>query len=110
MSKTVDEIYEDIAQRIVDAIDEEWTEATIDFEYLGDSGEYKGRYITGASDEKDFKVGFKTYKDLKSLHAITTEGVSNHWNRAKFTLFPTGNFNIDFEWDQALADEIERLS
>ncbi|WP_062270713.1 immunity protein YezG family protein [Endozoicomonas arenosclerae] len=104
---TIDEIYSNIATRIVDAISEDWAEAFIEFEYFGDSGEYKGRYITSSSEEtKNFKVGYKTYKEFKKLHDITTEGESDRWNRAKFTLYPTGKFNIDFEWDQDLADEI----
>lgn len=60
---TIDEIYLQIAQAIVDEIKEEWVVATIN---------------AGGSD----------------------------WNRAKFTLYPTGKFNVEFEWDQELADEI----
>lgn len=40
------------------------------------------------------------------MHEVTTEGGKNRWNRVKFTLYPDGKFNIDFEWDQALFDEI----
>ncbi|EPF2929534.1 immunity protein YezG family protein [Vibrio navarrensis] len=47
---------------------------------------------------------------FEELHKITTENPNNKWNRAIFTLEPSGSFNIDFEWDQALADEIERLN
>jgi len=111
VNKTIDELYLDIAQRIINTIDKEWTEATIDFQYLGDAGEFTGRYITSNSDhENDFKVGFKTYKDFKTIHSITTEGDSNQWNRAKFKLTPDNKFSIDFEWDQSLADEVARLN
>ena len=111
MSKTIDELYLDIAQRIIDTIDDDWSKAIINFQYFNDAGKYTGRYFSSNSDEeKDFKVGFKSYKDFKAIHAITTEDGSNQWNRAKFTLHPTGEFSIDFEWDQALADEIKANS
>ena len=47
---------------------------------------------------------------LSQLHEITTEGGNNKWNRAIFTLFSTGKFDMEFIWDQELNDEIERLS
>ncbi|NTS77887.1 DUF600 family protein [Catenovulum sp. SM1970] len=108
----VDEIYLEIVQKMVSSINDVWTEASINFEYLGDSAEYNGRYLK--TDNKiqqyQFKVGYQTYKLFKQLHHITTENSENKWNRAKFTLEPSGKFNIDFEWDQDLADEIERLN
>ncbi|MFJ1383113.1 hypothetical protein [Capnocytophaga canimorsus] len=35
---------------------------------------------------------------------------NNQWNKAIFTLFPNGNFDMEFIWDQAWHDEIVRLS
>ena len=47
---------------------------------------------------------------LMELHSITTEGGSNKWNRAIYTLMPDGKFDMEFIGDQELQDEIERLS
>ncbi len=111
MNESIDDLYKAIAQRIVDSIEDDWRKATIDFQYLNDAGKYTGRYFSKSeTNEKDFKVGYKSYKDFKKIHEITTENSSNLWNRAKFTLYPSGEFNIDFEWDQSLADEIESSS
>lgn len=108
----IDEIYLEIAQKMVSSINDDWSEASIDLEYLGNSAEYVGRYLKtdNKTQQHHFKVGYPTYKLFKQLHRITTENPKNKWNRAKFTLEPSGKFNIDFEWDQELADEIERLN
>jgi hypothetical protein len=108
----IDEIYLRIAQNISDAIDQSWSVAIVQFEYEEDAGEFDCVYkIDESSDiEHDFEVNFETYKSFKELHAIMTQGDSNKWNRAKFTLYPTGKFNIDFEWDQSLADEVNSNS
>lgn len=39
-----------------------------------------------------------------------TEGGKAKWNKAVFYLNADGSFNMEFEWDQKLQDEIERLS
>lgn len=108
---TVNTIYNQIAQNIVNSIQEPWDEAFINFSYFGDSAKYQGKYATLLNKElKDFKVGYNSYVLFKELHNITTEDSENKWNKAKFTLKRNGEFNIDFEWDQDLADEIKRLS
>lgn len=114
MSLTVDEIYKSIAYNIMDNVPDNWKEAFIDVERDADDAiELSGGSITMEEEFASFK--FRNFdrritKDFHNLHDITTQDDSNRWNRAKFTLYPTGKFNIDFEWDQALADEIERLS
>ncbi|PCM43910.1 immunity protein YezG family protein [Marinobacter sp. ANT_B65] len=111
MEKTVDELYHEIAQGIVDAIDGEWQSAEVNFEYTGDSGEFDCVYVKeGGEQNLDFDVEFPTYKAFKAIHEITTEGGSNPWNRAKFVLERSGKFSIDFEWDQQLEDEIKANS
>ncbi len=105
MSKTINELYLEIAQRVVDVIDEDWKVATIDFQYLGNAGMYYGRYISGSDLEKDFKVGYKTYRMFKLIRSIMIENGSNQWNRAKLTLIPSGKFDMEFEWDQSLVLE-----
>lgn len=107
----IDDIYLSIAKNIVSSIESNWELAQINFEYYGSAAEYHGRFYQVGSDEaQNFKVGYSTYKLFKKLHGITTENDSNKWNRAVFNLKPTGEFNIDFSWDQELADEIERLN
>ncbi len=111
---TVDEIYLSIAKNIINSTDSGWDEAILNVERAADDAiKFKGGCSSG-EDYTSFK--FRNFdrrqltKDFHQLHSITTENDSNQWNRAKFTLAPSGKFSIDFEWDQSLADEIESLS
>lgn len=111
---TIDEIYLSIAQNMVNNLPENWLSAHIDAEIEAeDAIGIKGGYEIQNTEFQSFKLrnfDRRIFNDFESLHQITTEDSENKWNRAKFTLEPTGKFNIDFEWDQALADEIERLN
>jgi len=50
----------------------------------------------------------KITSDFEQLNDLTKQ--EEIWNRAIFTLFPDGDFEITFEYDKELATEIERLS
>ncbi|MCX2429261.1 MULTISPECIES: immunity protein YezG family protein [unclassified Pedobacter] len=110
---TVDEIYEAIAKEILNVINDDWDKACLEFEFVGEGVVgYTGDYVND-NNKKDIEV--ENIDDdvtdwLSQLHEITTEGGNNKWNRAIFTLFSTGKFDMEFIWDQELNDEIERLS
>lgn len=111
MTANANDVYQEIGVAVNSAINEEWDEATIDFEFFGDAGTAKGRYVASNGEgAKNFKTGYKIFKLFKSLHAITCASDSNMWNRAAYSLKKDGQFSIDFQWDQGLADEIERLA
>lgn len=110
---TIDEIYEVIANGIIQSIPRnDWDEVSLHIQ--GDSTyiETSGVYLI--SDEEfeldthslDCEVSFA----IMELHELTTEGEHNRWNRATFTLFPDGEFDMEFQWDQDLDDEIKSLS
>jgi hypothetical protein len=111
---TVDEIYLNIGQSIVNAIEEDnWTNARLNFEIVGTGVVgYTGDYNIGETNH-DISVR-KIPRDIRTwireLHEITTEGGSNKWNKSVFTVTPDGKFDMEFIWDQALQDEIERLA
>ncbi|HEX7801699.1 MAG TPA: immunity protein YezG family protein [Pseudoxanthomonas sp.] len=111
---TIDEIYSNIGQNIFNSIEDgNWTKATLNIEIVGDGVVgYSGEYEIGG-DIKDISVR-KISRDIRSwireLHGITTEKGNNKWNRAVFNLTRDGKFDMDFIWDQALQDDIERLA
>lgn len=108
---SVDEIYLEIAHNIIDSIETQWSVAIITCELAEDAGAFKCIYKedNDSAVDHDFDVSYETFKAFENLHEITTSG-ENDWNRAKFTLYPSGKFSIDFEWDQGLADEVEANS
>ncbi|MBF89689.1 MAG: hypothetical protein CMG75_08565 [Candidatus Marinimicrobia bacterium] len=109
---TIDDIYLKISQHIVDTIDAKWAVAIINSEIHVGAGHFNCVYKedVSADVDYDFDSSFELFEAFENLHKITTEGGENNWNRAKFTLHPTGKFNVEFEWDQVLADEIESYS
>ncbi|MFH4666917.1 immunity protein YezG family protein [Vibrio cidicii] len=112
LNGNVEDIYFGIAKKIVEKIDDDWVQAELKAEIYGNAAKFRGTYNSSLAQEqqKFFKVHHELFDLFEELHKITTENPNNKWNRAIFTLEPSGNFNIDFEWDQALADEIERLN
>ncbi|MCX2495270.1 DUF600 family protein [Pedobacter sp. PF22-3] len=109
---TVDKIYEAIGSNINTVIKEDWQKAILNIEVLGGMTSNTGTYINDQNNEKQIDVDefdFQLTFDLIELHEITTEGGNNKWNRAVFTLFSTGKFDMEFIWDQELQDEVEKL-
>lgn len=106
---TIDDIYKSIAQNIVDAIPGHWDESTLHIERpSSDVIGFKGGYVNSEGYQSFKFRNFdrrKLTQDCHSLHSIIADNGSNQWNRATFTLYQTGQFNIEFEWDQLLHDE-----
>jgi len=50
----VNELYNRIGQEAVDAIDDDWEEARIEFEFYGTAAHYTGRYWPADGEERDF--------------------------------------------------------
>lgn len=107
---TVDEIYEIVAINIANNIEVDTWEKALLFIHGGDNSMgIDGMYI---SDNKEYNINVHNFDEdvefaLMELHEITTEGGGNTWNYAVFTLWPSGEFNIDFSWDEEYADEEE---
>ncbi|WP_086930239.1 immunity protein YezG family protein [Agarilytica rhodophyticola] len=116
METTVDHIYKSVAQEMINNIPDDWSLSHLDVEReAGDTIGFSGGWTSKQGQFNSFKFReFKNrrmlVKNFHKLHEITTEGGANKWNKAKFVLKPQGEFEINFEWDQSLADEIEALS
>ena len=105
--KTVDEIYNLVATNIANSIDSDnWEKAVLHIHGGGTSIGIDGYYIENGErlwlQVRSFDVS--VYFSLKDLHKITTQGSSNPWNEAVFTLFPDGKFQIDFDYDASLEE------
>ena len=107
---TIDEINIKIAHFLSDQITQDWKFAQIDAEFFNTAANFDITYTDNDDCQHDLDGGYTLLKLIRALHEITTQSGSNPWNRILFRLYPDGKFNIDFSWDQALADEIERLA
>ncbi|MDT9500576.1 hypothetical protein [Capnocytophaga canimorsus] len=111
--KTIEQIYQSLVSNINNAIEEDWSKAVVNIKTVGEMASFKGFYLNKDNLQNQIEVDdfdFDLLFDILDLHKITTEGGNNQWNKAIFTLFPDGNFDMEFIWDQAWHDEIVRLS
>lgn len=109
---TVDEIYQNIAKNISEAIKEDWQHAVLRLEVLDGMVSNTGVYYDAKDQEKQLDVeefDFQLTFDILELHRITTEGSSNKWNGAVYELSSDGKFDMEFIWDQDFQDEVERI-
>ena len=109
---TVNEIYNQLAQIIIDSVIEDWQVANLYVERLEKYTGAFGRYLNKEGIEcrmNDAKFGYSFSLLIHELHSITTEGGHNRWNKLKFTLYPTGKFEMDFIWDQEYQDKVDNV-
>ncbi|MCU0337458.1 MAG: hypothetical protein MUF12_06310 [Sediminibacterium sp.] len=112
---TVDEIYTYLGQKLYDAIPDEieiWDKAVMYAERLD---KYFSAGATLFINEKkinleDFDARTEMAQNVHELHAITTEGGHNRWNKLVFTLYPNFKFNLDFIWNQEWQDEVDKYN
>lgn len=100
---TVDEIYKLVALNIFNSIKTStWEKAVLNIHGGDNEMGYEGFYLSNNTNyslevnDFDLDVDFA----LMDLHVITTQEGSNLWNQAIFTLWPSGEFNIDFCWNE----------
>ncbi|ODB43555.1 hypothetical protein BB427_23150 [Pseudoalteromonas sp. BMB] len=106
----MNDIYEGIASYLIQQARTGWVVIIAEVEFFEDSAEFDITCQYPDNTIEDLDSGFQLFMKFKELYRVTTENPENKWNKAKFILNQSGEFNIDFEWDQDLADEIKRLS
>jgi hypothetical protein len=107
---TVNEIYNNIGQVIVDSIQEDWVIAILNINRLDKYVAAQCKYENIHNQEcimDDSELGYSFSLLIHELYSITTEGGHNRWNKLKFILYPTGKFEMDFIWDQEYQDKID---
>jgi hypothetical protein len=103
-----------IANALTESVNDDWIEIELNIKVTSGSVGYRGKYLNenANSEQIDFWENDYGLPELfRSLHQTMTADTDKHkWNRAKVTLTDEMNLNIKFEWDQALQDEIDRVS
>ena len=106
---TVDNIYLTIAQQICRLIeDDKWESAIFKIKRQENHVGFNGHYFDQNKNKQFLDVWNMDMNTdiIHKLHAITTEGGHNRWNKLEFTLLPDGKFDLQFIWDQEWQDEI----
>jgi len=109
---TVNEVYNNLGSFLLDLLPkEEWSKAELNLKIQPKVVGMSGKCYTS-----DKTVSLRTKFDdeleemVKWLHATTTEGGNNKWNKAKFTITPDKKFDMEFIWDQEWQDEVDRYN
>ncbi len=114
MSRSVDEIYLSISQMLVKGIETPFSEAVLEVELHALAMKLSGGYLRGdGSEPREFSF-IKEHKkilmnDIVELHLKTDLDDKSRWNILNYSLHSDGQYKVEFEWDQKLADEIEYI-
>jgi hypothetical protein len=116
MFNTDNEIYQHIVNVLCNCVQENWIEIKFHIDRTSSNhiGLSQANYFDENYDRKDLDgwcILDNTTKAFEALYQIMTAETDKHkWNRLVVTLIKDGDLNVKFEWDQELADEIEKAS
>ena len=98
-AQPLEQLYQNIANGIVQSIDEKWSSAWITVEVV-DNNVFKFRSFYSSVDDKT--VSIKTHPLVRNSFMEIWKEIrkddSNPWTHARFDLQPDGNFAINFDY------------
>jgi len=114
MNRSVEEIYTSISQMIIKGIDGEFSDAVLEVELHSLALKLSGGYLRGDGSLPSPFNFIKEHKkilinDLIELHHKTDLNEQSHWNTMSYSLHPTGQYKVVYDWNQVLADQVEQV-
>jgi len=114
MNRSLDEIYTSISQMVLKGIDGNFSDAVLEVQLHSLALKLSGGYMRGDGSEPSPFSFIKEHKkilmnDLIELHLKTDVDDKSRWNTLNYALHSNGEYRADFDWDQSLADDIERV-
>jgi len=114
--KSQKEIINQIAISIIDVLPqgELFKYAVLDIKRLDRNVGFTGYYITTNDSKKwldifSFKLDSSCIEDLYKI-TQTQQPIHTNWNRAVYKLFPEGNIEIEYIWDEALQNQVDKIN
>jgi len=114
--RTQKEIFNEIAISIINVLPqgEQFNYAVLEIKRLTANVGFTGYYITPEEKKKwlnifDFNLDSSCIEELYTI-TQTQSPVHKNWNRAKYTLFPTAKMQIEYIWDEALQNEVDKIN
>lgn len=100
-------IYEKIGNNLVNCMNNNWDKIVLNIECNGKMAGTTSKYLNDGKwiDNLDRRLGADVLIEIIKLYEITKSLSFIKWNRAVFTLESSGDFNMDFKWDQELQDK-----
>ncbi len=114
MNRSVDEIYTSISQMVLKGIDGYFCDAVLEVELHPLAMKLSGGYQRGDGSEPSSFVFIKEHKkilmnDLIELHHVTDVDDQTRWNMMNYSLHASGEYRVEFQWNQYLADMVEQV-
>jgi len=114
MNRSVEEIYTSISQMLIKGIDGTFSDAVLEVELHSLAMKLSGGYLRGDGSSPSSFEFVKEHKkvlmhDLIELHEKTDINDHSRWNTMNYSLHPTGEYKVEFQWNQILADQVERV-
>ncbi|MFN8417602.1 MAG: hypothetical protein U0U66_14830 [Cytophagaceae bacterium] len=110
------EIFSLLAVGLIDDIPQglQFKEAILNIMRLEGVVEFQS-YVIDTKGEKfnlEVSMGYKYAKAVLELYTITQTQFPIHknWNRAKYTLYPNAKMEIEYFWDDALQNEVDKYN
>ncbi len=114
--KTQKEIFNQIRHSITSIISKNtpFKYAILDIKRLIANIGYTGYYVTTNNEKKwldifSFELDEGYIEDLYNI-TQTQPPIHKNWNRAKYTLYPKGQMQIEYIWDKELQEEVDSYS
>lgn len=108
------EIFNSIAKYILSSeLDDKWDNALLKMMIIGDTVDYNlsFSYPDGSSKNTKLNNAFSCSVDVLKLHQLTNEHPNyKNWNKAEFKLYSGSKCRIEYIWDEALENEVNRFN
>lgn len=103
----IDQLYQQIADRLVDSLPPDWSEAWVSAAVQDDHAKADYDYRNQRGQESWFDPGFGVNGDIAGalirMRRLMIDAGQPAWSRVRFTLQRSGKFHIDFDYAAATA-------
>jgi len=113
MTRSIEDIYANISAMIVKGTEGVFSNAILEVQLHSLAMKLSGGYFrTDAMMENSSPFRFiKEHKNilLKDLQELQNKMPEKPWNTMTYSLLATGEYQVDYEWNDSLAREIEEV-
>ncbi|MFW5700846.1 MAG: hypothetical protein ACOCWM_04070 [Cyclobacteriaceae bacterium] len=112
----MNEIFNKIAAAILDVLprNRAFKYTTLKIKRLKGNVGFTGYFVSdnGIRESLDIWNFALETDEIHKLYELTQSQPLQHkdWNRAKFTLYPDGKFDMEYIWDQELQDKVDKYN
>ena len=99
MIEGIETLYQQIADSIVDAIQEPWSVVTMEAIFYTDSIDFDAEYTRETGQVASFGINLATSRVFRALRKQFKEAGQPVWGQARFELRADGKFNMTFGYE-----------